>query len=100
MFNTKDVSENEVTLEVWNDLTKENALEFHHKLEELQSIRKDIIVDLAKINAINSACIGAMLLSRSKLSMVGKKIRIKGCSSHLYEIFEQIMLNKLIDIER
>lgn len=100
MFRTKNISENEVSLEVGHDLTKANTMEFHQKLEELQSIEKDIVLDLAKINAINSACIGAVLLSRKKLSAQGNKIRIKGCSEHLYAIFEQILLDKLMDIER
>ena len=100
MFRTMEISENEVLLEVSNDLIGETATDFHRKLEELPSREKDVVVDLSQVKAINSSCIGKMLLSKKKLSDQGKKMRIGGCSMNLYTTFKKIKFTEMMDIEQ
>ncbi len=101
MFKKREVSTDEVILEVEGALNGEAANEFQKNLEELAAGPHRIItLDLSKVDAINSSCIGKILLFRKRLSETRRTIQIKGCSDSLYNTFQLIKFDKLINIEK
>lgn len=101
MFRKKEISKDEIMLEVEGGLTGNKANDFQEHLEELaNSIHSTISLNLSEVNTINSSCIGKILLFRKKLSDEGRNITIKGCSDSLYHTFQLIKFDKLIDIEK
>ena len=88
-------------MEVHGPLNGETADDFQKQLEELAAGKhQTITLDLSDVNAINSSCIGKILLFRKRLSESGRTIQIKGCSDTLYNTFQLIKFDKLISIEK
>ncbi len=101
MFVKKELSPDEIVLEVHGALNGETADDFQKNLEELAAGKHRIItLDLKDVNAINSSCIGKILLFRKRLSESRRTIQIKGCSDTLYNTFQLIKFDKLINIEK
>ena len=101
MFTKKELSAEEIMLEVHGALNGDTADQFQKNLEELAaSPHRVISLNLADVNAINSSCIGKILLFRKRLSEENRTIQIKGCSDSLYNTFQLIKFDKLITIDR
>ena len=101
MFLQKEVSKDEVLLEISGPLNGEPANEFQKYLEELsEGSYKTITLNLSEVSSINSSCIGKILLFRKKLAEQDRTIRIRGCSDSLYSTFQLIKFDKLLSIER
>ena len=101
MFMKKEISSAEVILEVHGALNGDTADQFQKNLEELAaSPHRIITLNLSDVNAINSSCIGKILLFRKRLSEENRTIRITGCSDSLYSTFQLIKFDKLIDIKK
>ncbi len=101
MFLSKEVSKEEMVLQISGPLNGEPANEFQKHLEELAAgPHKTITLDLAEVSSINSSCIGKILLFRKKLAEQDRTIRIRGCSDSLYNTFQLIKFDKLLSIEK
>jgi len=101
MFLHKELSKDEIVLQIGGPLNGEPASEFQKHLEELAAgPHKTITLNLSEASSINSSCIGKILLFRKKLVEQDRTIRIKGCSDSLYNTFQLIKFDKLISIEK
>ena len=101
MFERKDISEQEVQLQVTGSLDSEAAEQFQIELSRLaDGDHKTISLELSAVPSINSTCIGKILLLRKSLSEQDRSIRISGCSDALYNVFQLIDLDKRIKIDR
>lgn len=101
MFLQKKVNKDEILLQISGPLNGEPANEFQKQLEELSTgAHKTITLDLSEVSSINSSCIGKILLFRKKLSEQDRTIRIQGCSDSLYNTFQLIKFDKLLNIEK
>ena len=101
MFELREVSEQEVQLQVKGSLDSAAAEQFQMELNRLAGgDHKTITLDLKQVPTINSTCIGKILLLRKSLSEQDRSIRISGCSEALYNVFHLIDLDKRISIDR
>ena len=101
MFLKKEISNDEINLQVTGPLNGEPANEFQKNLEELAvGSHKIITLNLKEVNSINSSSIGKILLFRKRLSEQDRTIQIKGCSDSLFNTFQLIKFDKLLTIER
>ena len=101
MFKSKEISEQEVRLQVTGSLDSEAAEQFQKELKLLaDGNHKTIALDFSEVPSINSTCIGKILLLRKSLNEQDRSIRISGCSDALYNTFQLIDLNKRINIDR
>jgi anti-anti-sigma factor len=97
----REVSAEEVELKVHSPLNGSAAEEFQRSLNRLlASGYRTITLDLSSATAVNSSCIGKILLLRKSLAEQQRSIRIRGCSDALYNTFQLIKLDRLISIER
>lgn len=99
---TKEVSKDEVVLEIHGLLTGiESTDTFHHQLQELMASNiKIITLNFKDVESINSSCIGKIYLFQKKMEEDGRKIQIRGCSDNVHKTFQLIKLEQLINIER
>ncbi len=101
MFLTKEISKEEIILQISGPLNGEPANDFQKNLEELsEGSHKVITLDLSEVNTINSSCIGKILLFRKKLAEQDRTIQIRGCSESLFNTFQLIKFDKLLSIEQ
>ena len=101
MFERKDISEQEVQLQVTGSLDSEAAEQFQIELNRLAGgDHRTITLELSEVPAVNSTCIGKILLLRKSLTEQDRSIRIRGCSDALYNVFQLINLDRRISIER
>ena len=101
MFLKKELSKEEIVLQISGPLNGEPANEFQTHLEELAGgSHNTITLDLNEVSSINSSCIGKILLYRKKLAEQDKSIQIRGCSDSLYNTFHLIKFDKLLSIEK
>ncbi len=101
MFLQKEVSKDEIILQITGPLNGEPANEFQKHLEELSAgSHKTITLNLAEVSSINSSCIGKILLFRKKLAEQDRTILIRGCSDSLYNTFQLIKFDKLLNIKK
>ncbi len=101
MFLKKEISNDEINLQVTGPLNGEPANEFQKNLEELAvGSHKIITLNLKEVNSINSSSIGKILLFRKRLAEQDRTIQIKGCSDSLFNTFQLIKFDKLLTIER
>jgi anti-anti-sigma factor len=100
MFRRKEISEQEVQLQVSGSLDRDAAEQFQLELNSLASgVHKTITLELSEVPSINSTCIGKILLLRKSLTEQDRAIRISGCSDALYNTFQLIDLDKRISID-
>lgn len=101
MFERKEISGQEVQLQVRGSLDSAAAEQFQMELDRLAGgDHQTITLQLSEVAAINSTCIGKILLLRKSLTEQDRSIRIKGCSDALYNVFQLINLDKRISVER
>ncbi len=101
MFLKKEISNDEINLQVTGPLNGEPANEFQKNLEELAvGSHKIITLNLKEVNSINSSSIGKILLFRKRLAEQDRTIQIKGCSDSLFNTFQLIKFDKLLTIEK
>jgi anti-anti-sigma factor len=101
MFETKNVSKDEVLLTVVGPLSGEATNEFHRQVEELAGASYAVIsLDLSRTDAINSSALGKILLFRKKLAEQQRTLRITGCNESLYKTFQMIKFDTLISIKK
>ncbi len=101
MFLKKEVSPEEVVLEIHGPLSGETTNEFHRYLQEISAEAcPTVTLNLTEVSTINSSSLGKILLFRKKLSEEGRTLKIKGCSDALYKTFQMIKFDKLIPIEK
>ena len=101
MFRRKEISEQEVQLQVTGSLDSETAEQFQKELKSLaDGDHRTITLELSEVPSINSTCIGKILLLRKSLTEQDRSIRISGCSDSLYNTFQLIDLDKRISIDR
>ena len=101
MFERKEISGQEVQLQVKGSLDSTAAEQFQLELDRLAGgDHQTITLQLSEVAAINSTCIGKILLLRKSLTEQDRSIRISGCSDALYNTFQLIDLDKRIDIDR
>jgi anti-anti-sigma regulatory factor len=95
------VSEVEMVLIVAGSLFGESAIEFDKEIENLAETSFPIIsLDLSMALGITSATIGKVLAVYRRLQSQNRKLRIKGCSDVLLDIFQKIKLDTLIQITK
>ena len=100
MFRRKEISEQEVQLQVTGSLDRDAAEQFQLELNSLANgAHKAITLELSEVPSINSTCIGKILLLRKSLTEQDRAIRISGCSDTLYNTFQLIDLDKRISID-
>ncbi len=101
MFTKKELSKEQVLLQISGPLDGESVVAFKEYLEELVSLsHRTVTFDLSEVQAINSSSIGKILLFRKKLIDQKRKLEIRGCSDELYNIFKTIMFDRIIDIKK
>ena len=101
MFNLEKISQTELMLVVSGSLYGEAGAEFEKRLELLgQSDCTTITLDLSMALGITSSAIGKLLSVRKRLVERNKTIRIKGCNETLYQTFQRIKLDTIIQITR
>ena len=101
MFLQKELSKDEIILQISGPLNGEPASQFQKYLKELSAgVHKTITLDLSEVSSINSSCIGKILLFRKKLAEQDRTIQIRGCSDSLYNTFRLIKFDKLLNIEK
>jgi anti-anti-sigma factor len=101
MFLKKEISKDEIMLQISGALSGEPAGEFQNLLEQLSQDRyRTITLDLKEVSSINSSSIGRILLYRKRLAEQDRTIRIRGCSDPLFNTFQLIKFDKLLSIEK
>ena len=101
MILTRELDDGEVRVEVSGALNGEMAVEFQELLETLAEGNATVVtLDLSNVPAINSACIGKILLHRRRLTEAKRSVRIDGCSEPLFNTFRLIKFDRLVPIER
>ncbi len=101
MLALKEVSREEIVLEVQGPLSGEATNEFQARMDELAAGRfLTISLDLSQTPSINSAALGKILLFRKKLAETGRTLQIVGCSDALYKTFQMIKFDKLVTIRK
>lgn len=101
MFSLEKVSQTEIMLVVSGSLYGEAGAEFEKRLEWLsQSEYSTITLDLSMALGITSSAIGKLLSARKRLLERNKTIRIQGCNETLYQLFQRIKLDTIIQITR
>ncbi|MFP4362293.1 MAG: STAS domain-containing protein [Spirochaetia bacterium] len=58
-----------------------------------------IILDMEHVDAINSACIGKLLLMKTRLQKQNKDMKIQSCNSRLLQTFKIIGAASLLNID-
>lgn len=101
MLNLEKVSQTELKLVVSGSLYGEAGAEFEKRLDWLGlSDYSTITLDLTMALGITSSAIGKLLAVRKRLVERNKTIRIQGCNETLYQTFQRIKLDTLIEITR
>ncbi|WP_424193819.1 STAS domain-containing protein [Ampullimonas aquatilis] len=74
--------------------------EFRSAYEELlsQSACKEIVIDMQKVEYVDSAALGMLLLLRDRAKSAGKSIVIAGCHGVALQVLEVANFNKLFDM--
>ena len=58
-----------------------------------------IILDMEHVDAINSACIGKLLLMKSRLQKQSRDLKIESCNKRLLQTFQIIGAASLLNID-
>ena len=100
-FYARELSKNEIVLELTGSLDQENLEILLEELNELvDSSYKTIILDLSKIVSCNIARFSKILRLNQRFINQNRKIEICGCSSSLYNLLKRSKLSEVIDINR
>jgi len=66
----------------------------------LQATQPQVVLNLSKVPAINSANLGKLFSFFNKLKSSGRTLKIKGCSETLYKTFQLIEMENHITYQR
>lgn len=61
---------------------------------------EEAVLNLSEVTGITSSTIGAIIDFHKKLSVKGRKMRIKGMSEKAYSVFQYFKLDELFPIEK
>ena len=93
------ISETETALIVAGSLFGEAGIEFENAMESLvETSFSTVTLDLSMALGITSSAIGKLLSVHKRLQARNRKLRIRGCSDVLLNVFKKIKLDTLIQI--
>src|SRR3972149_1076170 len=86
---------------VQGDMDNDHAVSIFREtmLALLKSGKRDVVIDMSKVESINSHGIGKLLLFYKKFKEAGGEIKISSLEGHTKEVFETLMLDRLFKIE-
>lgn len=86
---------------VQGDMDNEQAARtFRETMYELlTSGKREAVIDMSRVESINSHGIGKLLLFYKKFKDAGGELRISAPQGHVKEVFETLMLDRLFKIE-
>lgn len=100
-FYARELSKNEIVLEITGSLDGENLEILLEELNELiDNSYKTIILDLSKINSCDITRFSKILHLHQRLKTQNRKIEICGCSLSLYNLLKRSKLSEVIDIHK
>lgn len=76
-----------------------DAAEAPRAQEFLDTIAKDCVIDLGKLEYISSAGLGVLLRTHKRLLSQGRGLRLINVNRHIADIFMYSGFDKLFDIE-
>jgi anti-anti-sigma factor len=89
-----------VELTVYANLNEETVAEFKSALyAELDRPEHHIRLNLEKVDSMNSAALGAIVLFQKRAAESGKSFAISKCSEELRSMLLAIRMNRIIEIE-
>ena len=101
MLRQEIVSDAETRLVVSGPLYGEAAIELEKKIEALcAGSFATISLDFSMAVGITSSIIGKLVSAQKRLVEQKRNIRIVGCSTTLYETFQKIKLDSIIQITK
>lgn len=86
---------------VQGDMDNEQAARvFRETMYELLTAgKRNAVIDMSRVESINSHGIGKLLLFYKKFKDAGGELRISSPQGHVKEVFETLMLDRLFKIE-
>jgi anti-anti-sigma factor len=95
----KELSAQEVAIDVLTDLNSDTIAEFRTALyAELDQPQECLVLDLQNVRSINSAALGAILMFQKKANEKGKRLRIARCSNEVWATFRTIRLDTILEM--
>jgi anti-anti-sigma factor len=67
--------------------------------EFLDTIPRNCVLDLGKVDYISSAGLGVLLKTHKRLASAGGALKLVNINSHIHDIFQYSGFDKLFDIE-
>lgn len=79
----------------------DSSYELQDKLNEVLEADVDVLeLDLSNCRSISSTGIGKLLIFYKEYLKTEKEFKIVKCSENIYNLFQKIRFNQLIDIQR
>lgn len=101
MFVRREVSKEELMIEVQDDLPCECSEVFQKEIDEvLETDYPLVTLNLKVVKDLSASCMGRIVMFRRSLYRRKRTFRIKGCSEALYIIFKLLELDKSMEIEK
>jgi anti-anti-sigma factor len=101
VFVRSERSRDEAVLAVKGPLTDDAADGFKLQLDGLAAGRwATVTLDLTKVKAISSQCLGKIVMLMKRLEESRRKLRIRGCDPDLYAQFTRVRFDRIIEISR
>jgi anti-anti-sigma regulatory factor len=101
MLRQEQASETETALIVAGSLFGEAGIDFEKAMESLVGTSyATVTLDLSMALGITSSAIGKLLSVHKRLQASNKTLRISGCSDVIFNIFQKIKLDTLIQITK
>lgn len=95
---TKTVGDRKVII-LSGKVTGYDAIKIHKTLEELKKGKnKEVIIDLRKVEYMDSNCLGALMYSQIALNKYGKKIFLSAPQDFLAKLFRDCSYDKVFEI--
>jgi anti-anti-sigma factor len=93
-------NENRAIVQVEEALTLGFARELRPRLQEvIGKGATQIVMDLSRVDAVDSSGIGLLIATRNSLAKVGGGLRIVGVSAEIQHLFEVMRLDRHFEIE-
>lgn len=101
VFSIEEVSAQEIRLTIDGSLSGEPFEDLQKNLDRLlEKLHPVVTLDLSRVHAMSSSSIGKLLLFHRTLQKEKRELRIRGCSAHLFRIFEITTLGDLVSISK
>lgn len=95
------LEENTLHIRLSGNIIFEDTADISHFLDNLvESDFEEAVINLSDITGITSSAIGAILDFYSRISPMGKKMRIRGMSEKAYKVFQYFKLDQVFPVER